>query len=74
MVVVTVRVSPTFAAGAPRVLISADDFSIGAGLDAPFDLAPDGRLLVWRYLSEAQPGPMVYVQNFTTLLEERVPR
>jgi serine/threonine-protein kinase len=74
MAVVPVQLAPTFAFGAPEVLFPADDFSIQAFLDAPFDVAPDGRLLVWRYLSEAQPGPMVYVQNFTTLLEERVPR
>ncbi len=74
MVAVSVQLSPTFAFGASQILFPADGFSILAFLDAPFDVAPDGRLLVWRYLSEAQPGPMVYVQNLTTLLEERVPR
>jgi serine/threonine-protein kinase len=70
--VVPVRLGAAFAKGAAQPLASAEEFALSGLLAAPYDIAPDRRILVRRYLVDAQPNPIVYVQNFATLLEERL--
>jgi dipeptidyl aminopeptidase/acylaminoacyl peptidase len=73
LVVVPVELAPTFVAGIPEILVTADDFDVDGALFASYDVAPDGRILLRRFLADARARPIVYVQNFLALLEDRMP-
>ena len=76
MMVVPVTTTPTFSAGAPRVLFR-DDVHDKGGLHPGYDVAPDGqRFLMLRRVTrdEARAVPrLVLVQHFDAELEAKVP-
>jgi serine/threonine-protein kinase len=73
VVTVPVTLSPTFSAGAPRVLFNGAGL---AGQPVPFDVLPGGKgFIMSRRLGGAATGPgqLVVVENFRQELEERLP-
>jgi serine/threonine-protein kinase len=71
LMVVDVQFAPSFTFGEPRALLPAGEFNTGGFLDASYDVAPDGRFLVMRYLSGVEESRLVFVQNFFEDLKER---
>jgi serine/threonine-protein kinase len=73
MMAVPVSVSPTFSAGAPRVLFKRRYASTST--TRFYDVAPDGRFLMMRDIDRPpmKPTQMIFVQHWDQELKQRVP-
>jgi eukaryotic-like serine/threonine-protein kinase len=72
MMVVDIQTSPVFRAGKPRLLFERPERDVSAS----YDVAPDGRFLMFRQVNSAaqeQPNEVGIVLNWAEELRRRVP-
>jgi serine/threonine-protein kinase len=70
LVAVQVRADPTFQILSSSVILTSDVVALSPSLDAPYDVAPDGRFLMTRAVGESGGSRVILIQNLFRLLEE----